>query len=122
MRRVLIVEDHHAFREALAKVLVWDGFDESTEAGSVAEGRRRLARLEGDIDVAVVDLELPDDSGMKLIEDMRAAESDMPVLVLGLNLEREVVERLQGMGVGDVLGKEASSEEIVASIRRLARA
>lgn len=122
MKRVLIVEDHHAFREALAKILVWNGFDESAEARSVAEGRRRVATLDGNVDVAVVDLELSDESGMDLIRDIREAESDVPVLVLGLNLEREVVERLKEMGVGEVLGKEASSEEIVAAIRQLARA
>lgn len=122
MKLVLIVEGHHAFREALAKVLVWDGFDESAEARSVAEGRRRVATLDSNIDVAVVDLELPDESGMEFIRDIRESESDVPVLVLGLNLEREVVERLKEMGVGKVLGKEASGEEIVAAIRQLARA
>ena len=68
MKRVLLVEDHAAFREALAKVLEWNaGFEKVTQAGSLSEGLARAGALDGDLDVAVVNLGLPDGDGRDLI-------------------------------------------------------
>lgn len=119
MMRVLVVAGHNAFRETLAQTLKLGGFEEVSEAASAAEGRRRLATIRGSIDVAVVELELPDDEGTKLVREMRDAEPEMPILVLALAPEREVRERLQEMGVKEVLAKAVSGEELVAAIRRL---
>jgi DNA-binding response OmpR family regulator len=119
MKRVLIAAGNNAFREALAQILKWDLFTEVSEAASVGEGRARLATLEDSIDVAVVDLDLPDGDGTELVREMREAEPEMPILVLTSATEREVHERLREMGANEVLTKTVSSEELVAAIRRL---
>jgi DNA-binding NarL/FixJ family response regulator len=119
MKRVLIVAGHNAFRETLAQTLKWGGFEEVSEAASAAEGRRCLATLRGSIDVAVVELDLPDEEGTELVREIREAEPEMPILVLALAPEPEVHERLREMGVKEVLAKGVSGEELVATIRRL---
>jgi DNA-binding NarL/FixJ family response regulator len=63
MRRVLLVEDHAAFREALTTVLnMHSDLEVVGRARSLAEGRAAAAALE-EVDVAVVDVFLPDGNG-----------------------------------------------------------
>ena len=122
MRRVLLVDEHNLFREALGTVLVWDGFDEDHHARSGPEGVERLARLDGSIDVAVVDLDLGAASGTEWIRKMREAEPGVPIVVLAATSERGALERLRGLAVEEVLSKEASLGQVVDTIRRLASA
>ncbi len=62
MIRVLLVEDHAAFREALAFLLNREpDLEVAAQAGSLAEARKALPQ--GGFDVAVVDLGLPDGDG-----------------------------------------------------------
>ena len=86
MKRALLVEDHAAFREALAKVLEWEaGSEKVPQAGSLSEALARAGLLDGNLDVAVVNLGLPDGDGADLISQMRGTEPDVPVLVLTLS-------------------------------------
>jgi DNA-binding NarL/FixJ family response regulator len=120
MKRALLVEDHAAFREALAKVLEWEaGFEKVPQAGSLSEGLARAGVLDGDLDVAVVNLGLPDGDGTDLISQMRSTEPYVPVLVL--TLSRDPARHAQALDAGAerVLTKDASVEEIVDAVRRL---
>lgn len=58
--RVLLVEDHAAIREALASTFEREGFEVVGQAGSIAEARGMLEDSEHPIDVALIDLGLPD--------------------------------------------------------------
>jgi DNA-binding NarL/FixJ family response regulator len=120
MKRVLLVEDHAAFREALAKVLEWNaGFEKVPQAGSLSEGLARAGALDGDLDVAVVNLGLPDGDGTDLISQMHRTEPDVPVLVLTLSRDPARHARALDAGAERVLTKDASIEEIVDAVRRL---
>ena len=120
MTRVLLVEDHAAFREALAKVLQWEaGFEKVPQAGSLSEGLARTGVLDGDLDVAVVNLGLPDGDGTDLIARLRRTEPDVPVLVLTLSRDPARHARALEAGAERVLTKDASIEEIVDAVRRL---
>ncbi len=79
--RVLLVEDHAAFREALAFLLGSDPDIEvvAAQAGSLAEARGALG---GRPDVAVVDLNLPDGDGGELVGELRRASPGTAVLLL----------------------------------------
>ncbi len=121
MKRALLVEDHAAFREALAKVLEWEvGFEKVSQAGSLSGGLARAGSLDGDLDVvAVVNLGLPDGDGTDLISQMLSTRPDVPVLVL--TLSRDPARHAQALDAGAqrVLTKDASIEEIVDAVRRL---
>ena len=120
MKRVLLVEDHAAFREALAKVLEWNaGFEKVPQAGSLSEGFARADVLDGDLDVAVVNLGLPDGDGTNLIAQMRSSKPDVPVLVLTMSRDPARHARALEVGADRVLTKDASIEEIVDAIRHL---
>ena len=67
----MLVEDHVAFREALALLLTHQSdLEVVAQAGSLAEAREALdGRLDARLDVAVVDLSLPDGDGSELIRE-----------------------------------------------------
>ena len=120
MKGVLLVEDHAAFREALAKVLEWEaGFEKVPQAGSLSEGLARAGVFDGDLDVAVLNLGLPDGDGTDLISQMRSTEPEVPVLVLTLSQDPARHARALDAGAERVLTKDSSIEEIVDEIRRL---
>jgi DNA-binding NarL/FixJ family response regulator len=80
----MLVEDHVAFREALAFLLTHQSdLEVVAQAGSLAEAREALdGRLDGRLDVAVVDLGLPDGDGSELIGELRQTNSGILVVVL----------------------------------------
>src|SRR5215208_992369 len=69
--RVLLVEDHTAIREALASSFEGEDFEVVGQAGSMAEARRMLEKIEQPIDVALIDLGLPDGYGADLIKEVQ---------------------------------------------------
>jgi DNA-binding NarL/FixJ family response regulator len=118
--RILLVEDHAAFREALAFMLGRrPGMKVVAQAGSVAECRA-LGGLLGSVDVALLDLALPDGDGTEIIPVLRAANPSARVLVLSASIEAGTEGRVAGAGADGVLNKMAPLAEIAAEAGRLA--
>jgi DNA-binding NarL/FixJ family response regulator len=117
--RVLLVEDHRAFGDALALLL---GREPDLEVvgrtGSAAECRRFLSGGDG-FDVAMVDLYLPDGEGIGLMDGMRGSRPGVPVVVLTISLNPAEHARAREAGADEVLSKAADLDEIVATIKRL---
>jgi DNA-binding NarL/FixJ family response regulator len=89
----MIVEDHADFRDLMEDLLGRQpDIELLAQAGSLAEARARAASLE--LDVAVLDLGLPDGSGADLIADLRRDGNEVRVLVLSASLDPEAIERL----------------------------
>jgi DNA-binding NarL/FixJ family response regulator len=118
MIRILLVEDHAAFREALTFLLGREpDLEVVTQAGTLAEAREKL---DGHFDVAVVDLGLPDGDGRELIGELRRASPGTLVLVLSATIEPEDVDDLRKAGAEAVLAKVESPSIIAEEVRRLA--
>jgi DNA-binding NarL/FixJ family response regulator len=117
--RILLVEDHASFRQALAFMFEREGeFVVGGQAGSLAEARSFLRKVPGGIDVAVVDLALPDGDGFGLIEELSSRPGIM-TLVLSASLEPARLARAVEAGASGVLHKSAAIGEIVGAVRRL---
>ena len=115
---VLLVDDHGLFREVLGVVLERRvGFDKSVHAGSPAEARRALDDQPGGVDLVVVDLDLPGD--LDLLEELRQAAPEIPVLGITANGDHGLRSRALGAGASEVLVLSASGEEVIAAARRL---
>lgn len=116
MIRVLIVDDHAAFRQPLAFML--DREPDMTvvgQAGSVQEARQLLRG----VDVAIIDLDLDDGNGMQLIPALRQANMLGTVLVVTAHANRVQMAHAIERGASAVLHKSASIAEIVDAVRRL---
>ena len=120
MKRALLVEDHVVFREALAAVLEeHTDLMETVQAGSLPEARRISGHLIGEVDLVIVDLDLPNGEGIRLIDNLREAEPDVPVLAL--TDARNLKQRAWALRTGahEVLSTAASIETIVGVAQRL---
>jgi DNA-binding NarL/FixJ family response regulator len=117
--RILLVEDHASFRQALAFMFEREReFVVTGQAGSLAEARAFMRKVPDGVDVAVVDLWLPDGDGFELIEEL-ASRPDVMTLVLSASLEPARLARAVEAGAAGVLHKSAAIGEIVDAVRRL---
>jgi DNA-binding NarL/FixJ family response regulator len=116
--RVMLVEDHAAFRQALASLLSQEpDLEVVAQAGSLAQARKMLHTP---LDVAVLDLALPDGDGRELIGELRRANAGLSVLVLSVMLGSGHLDEVMKAGADTVLHKVASPTTIVEEVRRLA--
>jgi DNA-binding NtrC family response regulator len=91
-------------------VLAGDAFANVTEAASGAEGMARLGRDE--FDVAVVDIQLPDHSGLEILRWARAAELDTEFVVLTGHADVETAVQAMRLGAYDFISKPAKNAEL----------
>jgi DNA-binding NarL/FixJ family response regulator len=116
--RIMLVEDHLSFRQALASLLSQEpDIEVVAQAGSLAQARQML---DTPLDVAVLDLALPDGDGRDLIGELRQRNAGISVLVLSVMLGPGHLEEVMKAGADAVLHKVASPQTIVEEVRRLA--
>jgi two-component system nitrate/nitrite response regulator NarL len=116
----LLVEDHASFRQALAYMFEREpDFEVVAQAGSLAEARTLPGASLNDVEVAVVDLALPDGDGFELIEHFTLAEPQIMTLVLSASLEPVRFARAVEAGAAGVLHKATPIKDLVAAVRRL---
>jgi PAS domain S-box-containing protein len=114
--RVLLVEDHAAVRQAIAAMFDREpDFEMVGQAGTLAQARGMLR----DVDVAVVDLGLPDGYGGDLIKELADVNPRAQALVLSATLNRAEVARAIESGAAGTLDKSAQLDEVVGAVRRL---
>src|SRR4051812_36899821 len=113
---VLLVEDHACVRQAIASAFERDaGFEVVGEAASLSEARDKLVG----VDVAVLDLALPDGYGADLVDELRKVNPLAQALVLSATLDRAEIARAVESGAAGVLNKTADLQEVVEAVRRL---
>ena len=114
----MLVEDHIAFRQSLAALLSREpDLEVVAQAGSLAQARQML---DTPLDIAVLDLSLPDGDGRELIGELRQSNAGISILVLSVMLGSGHLEEVLKAGADAVLHKVASPPTIVEEVRRLA--
>lgn len=116
---ILVVEDDGRLRERLARYLAGEGFRVATAVDS-ADARGRLRSLA--FDLLVLDVMMPGESGLDLIQSLRVqGHADLPVLLLTARGAPE--DRIAGFeaGADDYLPKPFEPRELVLRIRALLR-
>jgi two-component system, NarL family, response regulator DevR len=139
--RLLVVDDHEVVRQGLVSLLDRrSGFEVVAQAGSVAESIAQAARFEPDL--VIMDVRLPDGSGIEACREIRAARPETRVIMLtsfpdeeavlsaiiagasGYLLKqirgRELVSALEAVGRGESLLDPAVTEKVLERVRRLA--
>jgi two-component system response regulator PhoP len=116
--RILLVEDEVQLSESLAKQLRAQSFTVDI-AGDGADGL--FQATEYAYDLAIVDLGLPKLDGMSLIEKIRIAQNNVPILVLTARSQwQEKVKALE-TGADDYLTKPFQFDELLARVKALLR-
>ncbi|MFN8196633.1 MAG: response regulator transcription factor [Nocardioidaceae bacterium] len=115
--RILIVEDDRALLRALTIGLRSQGYD----ALPVADGRSALDAVRGDDpDLLVLDLGLPDVSGLDVLRDVRQ-RGDTPVIVLSARSSSQEKVQALDLGADDYVTKPFAMDELLARIRVVGR-
>jgi len=116
--RVLVVEDDKALQDQLRNTLAKKGY--AVDVANNGEEAIYFA-TEYPIDVAVIDLGLPDISGLEVIKRLRAKQVNVPILILTARSRWE--EKVEGLEVGadDYLVKPFHTEELLARLNALIR-
>jgi two-component system invasion response regulator UvrY len=120
MIRIAIVDDHAIVRAGLRQYL-----SEQVDlrvTGEASNGREALDLVrQGDVDVIVMDLSMPDHGGVDALAAIKAREPDLPVLILSGFPEAHYATTLLKQGASGYLNKECDPEEIVTAIRTVYR-
>jgi DNA-binding NarL/FixJ family response regulator len=116
--RVMVVDDHPMWRDAVARDLAEAGYDVVATAADGAQALRVAGAARPD--VVVLDLQLPDMSGVEVTRGLRAAHPAAHVLVLSASGEQQdVLDAVKAGAVGYLL-KSAARGEFLDAVRRTA--
>lgn len=119
MIRILIADDHHLFREAVARLL--NDEPDLTVVGTVANGKDAVARTaECRPDVVLLDVNMPGVGGLEAARHLAPARTSAKILMLTVSEEEEDLFAAIRAGARGYLLKNANREELVAAIRQVA--
>lgn len=108
--RVLVVDDSGVMRKIIIRSLAACGVTDVVEAADGAQGWS--AFRENEVDFVLTDWNMPEMSGLELLKEIRAAGSDVPVIMITTEGEKgKVIEAIQA-GVTDYLCKPFEQDEL----------
>jgi two-component system, NarL family, invasion response regulator UvrY len=120
MLRVALCDDHPIVREGIKRILsAHSDIRVEAEVGTGAE--LMAAAAERKLDVIVLDMSLPDMSGLDVLKNLRAAGNPVRVLVLSMHPEEQYASRVLKAGADGYLEKESVPTELENAIRHVAR-
>jgi two-component system invasion response regulator UvrY len=119
MIRVLVADDHTVVRRGLLQIL--EEAPDTVAAGEASTGRQVLEALrKNDCDVLVLDIAMPEGSGLEVLHQLQNLKPDLPILILSMYSERQYAERTLKAGAAGYLTKETAPDELIAAIRQVA--
>ena len=112
--RILIVDDDPYFLRVLSRILSGENFQVTT-----AEGATQAAQVlkENSFDIVISDLRLPDGDGLSILQQVRKAGLEVPVVILTAYGEVDSYLEAMNAGVTEYLNKPVKSEELIAVVR-----
>ena len=81
-KRVLVVDDHEILRDAVRQLLL-DHSEDFSVAGEAADGQSAInMAIDGEWDIILLDISLPIKNGIEVLEEIKAAKPNLPVIIL----------------------------------------
>jgi DNA-binding NarL/FixJ family response regulator len=118
MIRALIADDHAVVRQGLKQIL--GDTPEMVVAGEATTGQEVLDKIRAETwDVVVLDISMPDRSGLDVLKQLRSERPKLPVLVLSMHSEDQYAVRALKAGASGYLTKDSAPDELVKAIRKV---
>jgi two-component system invasion response regulator UvrY len=118
MRRVLLVEDHQVVRDGLKSILREQLMP--TEFGEASTGVDGLSLArDREWDLALVDISLPDQSGLEVVRALKQIDPRLPILVLSMHSEEQYARRAYKAGAAGYITKDSSRAELAGAIAKV---
>ncbi len=120
MIRVLIADDHPLLRRGMAQVLGATGeIEVVAEADSAEAALQALAKAE--VDVAVLDVNMPGRSGLEIVPEIRELYPRTAILILSQYPEEQLAVRAIRAGASGYLTKESAPDLLISAVTKLAQ-
>lgn len=114
--RVMITDDHSLIREGLKQLLEFDGSIEIV--GEASNGVECLEKLEEcNPEVLLLDINMPEKNGIKVLKQMKAENLQIKVLILTVHNEMDYLMQAVDIGVDGYILKDSESSELKKAIR-----
>jgi DNA-binding NarL/FixJ family response regulator len=118
MIRILVADDHAIVRQGL-KQIVADTPD-LVVTGEAERGREVLEKVsKDDYDVVLLDITMPDKTGLEVLEELKRIKPDLPVLILSMHPEDQYAIRAIRAGASGYVTKAGVPDELVTAIRKV---
>jgi two-component system, NarL family, invasion response regulator UvrY len=118
--KVLIADDHEIIRQGFCKIL--GDTPDLTVVGEASNGNEVIKFINKiDIDVIVLDYDMPEKNGLDTLIELRTIKPELPVLILSIFPENHYGTRFLKAGASGYMGKASASDQLVDAIRKLAK-
>jgi DNA-binding NarL/FixJ family response regulator len=114
MTRLLVVDDHDVVRQGLVASLKIHGYTSIETAATIKESRSKVAAFNPE--AMIVDINLPDGSGLELVQWIRKFSATVAIIVLSLNEPALFAQLARSAGANAYISKSRPIEEIVSTL------
>ena len=119
MMKIFVADDHAIVRQGL-KQIVADTPDIAV-AGEASSGQEVLEKvLTNDYDVVLLDITMPDRSGLDILKELKSQKPEINILVLTIHPEEQYAVRVLKAGASGYLTKESAPDELITALRKIA--
>lgn len=117
MMKVLLIDDHALFRIGLSELLERRQIEVVAAVGDTREGIELV--LARQPDVVLLDMRMPQMTGIEVLRELRAASQEMPIVMLTTSREeRDVIDSLQGGAQGYLL-KDMEPDDLIRALQQI---
>jgi DNA-binding NarL/FixJ family response regulator len=118
MIRVIIVDDHPVVRRGLKQIIA---AEQEMQVVGEAESAREALRVirQTACDAVVLDITLPDGSGLDVLGQLKSERPTLPVLIMSMHQEELYALRVLKAGASGYLMKDSIPEELIKAIRKI---
>ena len=116
--KILVIDDHEVVRLGVKQILEMNFL--YVEVGEADTSQKGIAAVQRESwDLAIVDISLPDQSGLELLCELHSSSPELPLMVLSVHTEEQYAVRAFRAGAMAYLTKQAASDELARAVKQV---
>ena len=116
--KILVIDDHEVVRLGVKQILEMNFL--YVEVGEADTSQKGIAAVQRESwDLAIVDISLPDQSGLELVCELHSSSPELPLMVLSIHTEEQYAMRAFRAGAMAYLTKQVASDELARAVKQV---